>query len=69
MFVPSVCGELEKIRVSITSASETEKLANINPVRRHAGNIAIQMGIVLYHEGVIVWFIIQGYNQFTLLDF
>ena len=34
--------------------SETEKLADINPVHRHAWDIAIQMGIVLYLEGEIV---------------
>ena len=58
-----------EIRVSITDASETEKLVDINLVRRHAWDIAIQMGIVLYLEGEIVSFIIQGYDQFTLLDF
>ena len=49
--------------------SEMEKLADINPIRRHAWDIAIQMGIVLYLEGEIVSFIIQGHNQFTLLNF
>ena len=67
MFAPGVCGELENM--SITGASETEKLADINPVNRHAWDIAIQMGIVLYPEGEIVSFIIQGHNQFTLFDF
>ena len=50
-------------------ASETEKLADINPVHRHAWAIAIQMGIVLYFKGEIVSFIIQGNDQFTLIDF
>ena len=58
----------EEIRVSITGASDTEKLADINPVHRHAWDIAIQMGIILYPEGEIVSFIIQEHNQFTLLD-
>ena len=58
-----------KIRVSITGASETEKLADKNPVHRHAWDIAIQMEIVLYLEGEIVSLIIQGHNQFTFLDF
>ena len=46
-----------------------EKLADINPGHTHAWDIAIQMGIVLYPEGEMVSFIIQGHNQFTLLDF
>ena len=67
MFAPGVCGELGNL--SITGASEMEKFADINPIRRHAWDIAIQMRIVLYLEGEIVSFIIQGHNQFTLLDF
>ena len=68
MLAPGVCGELG-IRVSITGASETEKLADINPVHRHAWDIAIQMGIILYPEGEIVSFIIEGHDQLTLLNF
>ena len=51
-----------EIRVSITGASETEKLSDIY---RHARKIAIQIGIVLHLEGEIVSFIIQGHNQVT----
>ena len=40
----------------------------MNAVHRHAWDIAIQMGIVLYLEGEIVSFIILGHNQFTLPD-
>ena len=35
----------------------------------HAWEIAIQMRIVLYLDEEIVSFIIQGHNQFTLLNF
>ena len=52
----------KEIRVSITGASETEKLADINLVHRHAWDIAIQMGTILYPEGEIVLFIIQEHN-------
>ena len=50
-----VCGELRN-GVSITGTSETDKLADINPVHGHARDIAIQMGIVLHPEGEIVSF-------------
>ena len=49
--------------------SKAEKLADINSIHRHAWDSAIQMGIVLHLEGEIVSFIVQGDNQFTLLDF
>ena len=45
MFAPGICGELG-IRVSVTGASEAQKFADINPVHRHAWNIAVQMGKV-----------------------
>ena len=67
MFAPGVCGELGNPRC--TGASETEKLAETDPVHRHPRDIAIQMWIVFYLEGEIVSFIIQGNNKFTLLDF
>ena len=57
MFAPDVCGELGNPSI-ITGASETKKLADINPVHRHAWDIDIQMGIILYPEGEIVSFII-----------
>ena len=41
----------QEIQVSITGASKTEKLADINYVHRHAWDIDIQMGIVSYLEG------------------
>ena len=66
MFAPGVCGELGN-PVSITGTSETEKLADINPVHRHAWDIAIQMGIILYLEGEIVS--ITSLPWFTLLNF
>ena len=68
MVAPSVCGELENPRI-YDRREWTEKLADISPVHRHAWDIAIQMGIVLYLEGEIISFIIQQHYQFTLLDF
>ena len=68
MFAPGICGELGK--PSIYHRREWNGAVGwYKPVHRHAWDIAIQMGTVLYPEGETVSFIIQGHNQFTLLDF
>ena len=67
MFTPGICGKLGN--PIYHRREQNGEVGWYKPgTYRHAWAIAIQMGIVLYLEGEIISFIIQGHNQFTHLD-